>query len=794
MKKLITLVLAAAASMPLCAETIFTADLNTLEGFQQWTVVDANNDGKTWTFSDSNDEGSRVFYTYHSTNSANDWLISPAITPETDGSLMVRYTLAGSYYSENAQVYSGNAATADAMTTLLGDHPNLNGDDHGYFVIVDGKAGEPIHFGVKATSNPDKWRLYLKSFTVETVGKVIDLAVTEIVSPVTGRDITDPQTVTVKVANNGLETVESFNLSFLVNDELCATETVNTTIEAGAEIEYTFNAKADLSIPRELYTVTAEVSVEGDIEASNNSISTQVRHIAAATVPYFTGFEPTEYLEDFKSFNLNNDSGDWEIGVGSGWFSMARSGVGFLGYNYDKNNNADDWMIMEPIKVEPGYYALKFWYSGDDNHPEKFAVYYGSECSPEAMTNKIVEYAPFARGAYEESISIMHFDEAQTIYIGFYAFSDKDENWITIDDLSIERIESSDIDLAVSGLSNPGAYLPVQASHDVIFNIKNLGIAQVSGTVTVKLDDTEIYNKVVTFGAQEDKAITIEKALESAIEGNHTISIEVACEGDSNADNNSLTHSFRLLTGSDILYDFENAVVPEDFTFEVNDEGTLDPSAVAEFGETGWNIVSLGSHPYYGTKMLGASSWVNGVDQIDRSCLLPEVAVNADDACFVWNAGSMSPYFYESYQIRAWYEDPYWGRSYSTLAEVTIEGTDRMNRGVELGRFKGQNVQIEIRMISKSGDAISFDNLQFRGCTKPSVGVNAISSKNGLALKVAGNKVIAGEVADITVVDTNGRTVAAAKGSSIDLSQLASGIYIVKASTATASATTKVVR
>ena len=104
-----------------------------------------------------------------------------------------------------------------------------------------------------------------------------------------------------------------------------------------------------------------------------------------------------KHLEECKSFNLNEDSGDWEIGVGSAWFSMARTGIGYLSYNYDKNNSANDWFILEPINVEPGYYALKFWYSGDDNHPEKFAVYYGNACDPEAMTNKIVEYAPFAR-------------------------------------------------------------------------------------------------------------------------------------------------------------------------------------------------------------------------------------------------------------------------------------------------------------------------------------------------------------------------------------------------------------
>lgn len=794
MKRIFTLMMAAAASMTLWADIIFTADLNTEEGFGQWTVIDANEDGKTWDFSAENSENEHVFYTYHGSNAANDWLISPAVTPAEDGNLMVRYTLKGSYYRENAQVYCGNAATVEAMTTLLGDHPNMNGDDHGFFAIVEGKAGEPIYFGVKATSDPDKWRLYLKSFTVETAGKIIDLAVTEIISPVTGRNLTEPQTVTVKVANKGAEDVSSFDLSFLVNGEVKATETVNTTLAAGAEMEYTFNAKADLSTPRELYTVSAAVAVEGDIEESNNSISTEVRHIAAATAPYFTGFEPTEYLDECKSFNLNEDSGDWEIGVGSGWWSMARSGVGFLGYNYDKQNNANDWFILEPIKVEPGYYALKFWYSGDDNHPEKFSVHYGNACSPEAMTTKIVEYAPFARGAYEESINILHFDKAQTIYIGFYAFSDKDENWITIDDLSLERIESSDVDLDVTGITNPTAYLPVQASHDVTFTVKNRGIQAVSGTVVVKLDDAEICNKAVEFGAQEEKTLNIGNALANVAEGTHTISIEVTCDGDMNAANNTLTHSFRLLTGSDVLYDFESGSIPEGFTTEVNDEGTLNPSAVEEFGETGWAIVNIGEHPYYGEHMLGASSWVDGVDQIDRSLYLPKVTVNSDDACFVWNAGSMSEYFYESYQIRAYYNDPTWGRDYTTLAEVTIENSNRHNRGVELGRFKGQEIEIAIRMISKNGDAIAFDNLQFRGCSQASVGVGSVAQDGALAMKVAGKMVVVSEEANITVTDTNGRTVAMKKGNAIDLSRLSAGMYVVKATSATGTATMKVVR
>lgn len=785
MKKIFTLVMALAATSPLYAETLFTADLNTQEGFDAWTVIDANADEKTWVFSADNDEGSRVYYSYHSTNQGDDWLISPAITPTADGPLMIRYTFKGSYYKESAEVCCGNAPTAEAMTTVLGSYPDMIDQDYGYFVIVDGVAGQPIYVGVHATSSADRWRLYLKSFSVETATEVIDLKLTEIVSPVTGRDL-GQETVTVKIANAGRTDVASYNVSFAINGETAVTETVNETLAAGAETTYTFTAKADLSTPRELYTFSATVTAEGDIEASNNTLETEVRHIAPATAPYFTGFEPGEYFDEFKSFNLNEDEGDWEIGVGSLWWSMARTGLGYLGYNYDKNNNADDWFIIEPIKVEAGYYALKFWFSGDDNHPEKFSVHYGDACDPAAMTNKIVEYAPFAVGAYQESINILHFDAPQTIYIGFYAFSDKDENWITIDDLSLERIEATDIDIAATSLISPTPYLPVKAPHDVTFVAKNLGITAQTATVTVTLDETEVYSGSVEFAAQEEKTLNVGGLLADVAAGEHTLVVNVNCEGDINAENNVLTQTFILLGEPDIIYDFEDGKVPADFTFTVKDEGTLDPSAVAEFGETGWGIVSIGDHTYYGSKMLGGSSWVNGVENLDRSCILPKVTVDTDDACFVWNAGSISPYFFESYQVRVLYEDPVWGPDYSKLAEVTIEGTNRQYRGVSLGKFKGQEVEVEIRLISKPGDAITLDNLQLFGCTKVNQGVESVAADAKTSIRVRGNVITVNTDAVITVTDMSGRVVAAGEGTSLNISNLNPGVYVVTAGAATA--------
>lgn len=774
-------------------EVIYTADFNTEEGFAEWTVIDVNDDNATWVFSAYNDEGSRVYYSYHSTNNADDWLISPVITPTADGPLMVRYKLKGSSYTEGAEVYLSNGTDADVstMTKLLGSHLELKDAVTSYSVIVDGVAGESFRVGFHAVSNPDRWRLYVNSFSVEATEPMPDLRVDEIISPATGENL-GQETVTVKISNTGIADATSFDVSFAVNDETVATETVNQLLKVGEIMEYTFTAKADLSKPRELYTVSATVSAENDLDPDNNTATVKVRHKAPATVPYTTGFEPTEYLDECKSFNLNEDSGDWEICVSAGWYNLARTGAGYLGYNYDKENNANDWFILEPIDVEPGYYALRFWYSGDDRHPEKFAVYYGNACDPEAMTNKIVEYAPFARGAYEESINIVKFDEAQTVYFGFYAFSDKDENWITIDDLSFERIESTDVDIIALSLLNPADYLPIKNSKNVVFTAKNLGITTQTTSVAIKVDDASISTMTVDIAAQEEKEISIDGLLSELAPGEHTLEITITCDGDSNPDNNTLSKTFRVLGQPDVAYDFEDGVVPENFTFKVDDEGTLNASAVVEFGETGWGIVSIGDHEYFGTKMLAGSSWVDGVESIDRSCILPTVKVDAEDACFVWNAGSISPYYYESYEILVNYEDPTWGPDYDRLASIILEGTDRRYRGVDLGNYKGMDVQIEINMTSKPGDALTLDNLQFYGCSRLVDGVESARVDNDAAIKVSRGVINVNADADITVVDMSGRIVAAAKGTILNVSNLAAGIYVVTARTANGIATAKI--
>lgn len=349
--------------------------------------------------------------------------------------------------------------------------------------------------------------------------------------------------------------------------------------------------------------------------------------------------------------------------------------------------------------------------------------------------------------------------------------------------------------MAAISVINPTEYLPVQAPQDITFTAKNLGITAQDVTVSFKVDDTVVNTSTVNFAAQEEKKLNYADALNGLEPGEHTVEVAVTCEGDIKHENDAISQSFIFIGTPDIIYDFESGIVPADFTYEVNDEGTLNASAVEEFGENGWGIVSIGDHPYYGTKMFAGSSWVDGVEDINRSCILPKVKVNSENAYFVWNAGSINPYFYESYQVRVRYIDPVWGEDYSKLAEITLEGTNRQYRGISLGKFNGQEVQVEIRMTSKPGDALTLDNLQFVGCSllNPS-GIEESKVGNNLKIAVANNCVTVSDNATITVTDMNGRTVASGIGSTLAISHLTPGAYIVKARTNTDTTTIKFIK
>jgi hypothetical protein len=802
-QNLLTLIGVAATLWPAnAAETLYHSTFNTVEETQDWTIIDANNDESTWKFSESNDEGKRFYYAYNSTNAGDDWAISPAITPTESCKLMVKYTYYGSYFGENMKVYYANEPTIDALSAnLVADYSDVDSEAHGGYFIIEAEANTPIYLGFYACTPADRFRLFLSELTVSTMdGDPVDLALTQITSPATGKNL-DKETVKVIVKNVGESSADSFEVSYSIDGGEAVTETVEHTLAKDEEFEYTFQTLADLSEPYKLYTITASVNHGADIDASNNSTSIQVRHYADAVEPYTMGFESSEDTSRIKYFNLNEDDGDWEVYVGNWYMNLARTGNNCIAYNYDKNNNANDWAILEPIKVSAGYHALKFWYSGGDGHTEKLLVAYGTEQTPEAMTHTIVDLPEITQGEYQESVTIFKVDEDATIYIGFKAYSDKDENWLSVDDISLEAIDADAVDMIIKNFNSIGDYVPQADYKRVTFDLYNMSINNADATVKVYVDDTVVATKTESILAQQTKTFSYEGLLDNVAEGKHTIKVTVENDADTKLDNNEVSKEAIFLGTPSILYDFEDGTIPETFQYFVKDDGTL---ATNEYGENGWTITEIESHQLFGRYMLIGSTWVNlGEDsQIDRLLVLPQVHVDSDDACFAWNVGAFNENYPASYRVMA--NNGYWGDDisnkwyYDYLKSVPSQGTTRVNEGVSLADYKGQDIYVAIHLYGEPGDAIIFDNLQFHGCTALQSGVKNIFANNGdIRVKVNGdmlNVASSSNIKSVNVYALNGRLVASGTTGSLSIASLPKGVYVVKAATNDATTTAKIVK
>ena len=450
MNKLLITLAALAVSTAVNAQKVYSTDFASEDEFAKWTVIDANNDGITWVY---NAEGSqsKVFYAYSASNDADDWFISPEITPTATGKYMVKYTTYGTSNGEKLEVYTGATATVEGMTELQAKNDKVFAERTSEYFFYNATEGVPFRVGFHTTSPKDQWRFYMCEFSVQQVNKVVDLQVDKILSPESGDNLRNEETVKVHVVNNGLDASDKFEVAYQIDGGEVVTEKVDRSLAPGEDMEYTFNTKADLSTARHKYAVKAYTIEPNDINTNNDSIAVNVRHGGAVTPPYSWGFEPGDDCDDFKFYNLNEDDGTWKV-YQAIYMNMARTGYGCLAYNYNKQNDANDWAMLDPIKVEAGNYVLRYWYSGSDGHTEKLGVYWGNGNTPEDMTNKIDEQE-VEQGHYQEAFKIINFDKPQTIYLGFYSYSDKDENWLTIDDVQFYKASSDAVDLVVKDVS-----------------------------------------------------------------------------------------------------------------------------------------------------------------------------------------------------------------------------------------------------------------------------------------------------------------------------------------------------
>ena len=143
----------------------YTFDL-TQDQTELFTIIDNNEDGKTWSFNSS----IGTIYSYDKTNPGDDYLVSPAFNLEAGKSYKVTVN-AKSYnadYTERFMVKVGKVATAEGLNITVIDTTAVSSTDaedfEGEFTVSE--AGE-YFIAIQAVSEPDNWRLVVNSLSIE---------------------------------------------------------------------------------------------------------------------------------------------------------------------------------------------------------------------------------------------------------------------------------------------------------------------------------------------------------------------------------------------------------------------------------------------------------------------------------------------------------------------------------------------------------------------------------------------------------------------------------------------------
>lgn len=248
-------------------ETPYLEQFNAPGDFELFTVIDANNDGRTWAY----DYMPRAYCTYSSVNTMDDWLITPPIQLSNDRLYKLSFSAYASDFTEMFNVCLGDAATVEAMTVEL--VPTTTVKDmtpKTITALIRVSESKPYYIGIHKTSPPDRSSLYIDDISVvedarlEAPGAATDL------KAVAGEKGALTATISFKapsVTISGATLTDISNI-YLYRDNQIIKNFKASEIEPGATLTYVdSNAPQGMSI----YKVIARNEAGNGLEATTET-------------------------------------------------------------------------------------------------------------------------------------------------------------------------------------------------------------------------------------------------------------------------------------------------------------------------------------------------------------------------------------------------------------------------------------------------------------------------------------------------------------------------------------------
>ena len=301
--------------------------------------------------------------------------------------------------------------------------------DFGKFDDFDFKGGCTYRFLVEygEYDNGD----YVGFFPVAYLYTDVDAALTSLVLPANGMDMTDSEEITIGIINRGKEAISQFSVSYQVNENEVVTETYTGTVAAGEEVSYTFATKADMSQEQQYY-VKAWVTLDGDMIPNNDSRTGKCKHIGVSQLPFhydFSEMGAEAFESDWTVEDVNCDDSKWSF---SEWVSDTDGNEGAVGCSgcWDDSRTGDDNLISLPIAMSAGdHHILLNTRNVNEEATELLDVLYGTTTNVAEMTtvaelrvtstewvSHVINFNVPAEGVYYIALRV-HSVEGMNVYV-----------------------------------------------------------------------------------------------------------------------------------------------------------------------------------------------------------------------------------------------------------------------------------------------------------------------------------------------------------------------------------------
>jgi hypothetical protein len=409
------------------------------------TVIDANNDGKTWvnTSGTANTNPNAMRYSYSSTNSANDWFFTNGITMTVGQSyqLQFKYGSSSTTYTEGLEVKVGSAATVAAQTTTVYTNTAIQGN--GFTTTTAGSTPGQVslftptttgvyYFGFHAISIPDQLNLY-----------VDDIQVTQQVAPAcpqpTAVVVSSITTTSATVTFNGPTNGTAYSVIYVPRgtQPTASSPSISTTTSPVNLTNLSSNTGYD-------------VYVRATCGTSGNSISTgPISFLTACatttTFPYiekFDGVTAPALPCGVTVLDSNGDGKTWGNVAGT-----ANSSPNAMRYTYNSAVTADDWFFTNAMNLQAGgSYQLEFKYrTSSTSYTQALEVKAGTTPTPAGQTATVFTNSGINNATFATTVAgsgagqVVSFTPTTSglYYFGFHATSVANFGYLYVDDVQV---------------------------------------------------------------------------------------------------------------------------------------------------------------------------------------------------------------------------------------------------------------------------------------------------------------------------------------------------------------------